>query len=92
VKIFFRVGAGAVNYFVDYDNSTDFLKSRRKFVSQIGLAQYLYIFDLWFMVNTYSGIKQRIFFPDLPRHLMVLPSLKSQIYTDFDNPDKIKYN
>jgi hypothetical protein len=37
VKIFFRVGAGAVNYFVDYDNSTDFLKSK-VVVSQIGLG------------------------------------------------------
>jgi hypothetical protein len=49
VKIFFS-GAGAVNYFVDYDNSTDFLKSRRKFVSQIGLgiaAVPFFIFDLW---------------------------------------------
>ena len=33
----FRLGAGTVNYFVDYDKSTDFLNSRRKFVSQIGL-------------------------------------------------------
>jgi hypothetical protein len=70
VKIFFRVGAGAVNYFVDYDNSTDFLKSR-KIVSQIGLgiaAVPFFIFDLWITVGKYNYkvIKQRIFFPDLP--------------------------
>ena len=34
----FRLGAGAVNYFVDSDKNSDFLNSRRKFVSQIGLG------------------------------------------------------
>ena len=28
----FRLGAGTVNYFVNYDKNTDFLNSRRKFV------------------------------------------------------------
>jgi hypothetical protein len=66
VKIFFRVGAGAVNYFVDYDNSTDFLKSRRKFVSQIGLGiaavPFLSLIYGLLLVNTITGYKA-----DLPR-------------------------
>jgi hypothetical protein len=43
----FRIGAGSVNYFVEYDN-TAFLNSRRKFVSQIGLglAAIPFIFNL----------------------------------------------
>jgi hypothetical protein len=64
---FFRVGAGAVNYFVDYDNSTDFLKSRRKFVSQIGLGiaavPFLsLIYGITVGKYNYKVIKQRIFF------------------------------
>jgi hypothetical protein len=76
VKIFFS-GAGAVNYFVDYDNSTDFLKSRRKFVSQIGLgiaAVPFFIFDLWDPVGNTLQVKATILFQIYQRHLMVLPS------------------
>jgi predicted MPP superfamily phosphohydrolase len=58
-----------------------------------GLPQYLFlslIYGITVKYN-YKVIKQRIFFPDLPGHLMVLPSLKSQIYSGSFNPDKIKY-
>ena len=34
----FRIGAGTVNYFSNYNSDIDFLASRRKFVSQIGLG------------------------------------------------------
>jgi hypothetical protein len=49
-----------------------------------GLPQYLFfIFDLRITVGKYNYkvIKQRIFFQIYQRHLMVLPLLKSQIYT-----------
>jgi predicted MPP superfamily phosphohydrolase len=40
-----------------------------------------------------SGIKQRIFFPDLPRHLDGFTITQiSDLHRSFDNPDKIKYN
>jgi hypothetical protein len=34
----FRVGAGSIKYFIDYDDNATFFASRRKFVSQVGLG------------------------------------------------------
>jgi predicted MPP superfamily phosphohydrolase len=94
----FRVGAGAVNYFVDYDNSTDFLKSRRKFVSQIGLGiaavPFLsLIYGITVGKYNYKVIKQRIFFPDLPEAFdgFTITQISDLHSGSFDNPDKIKY-
>ena len=94
----FRVGAGAVNYFVDYDNSTDFLKSRRKFVSQIGLGiaavPFLsLIYGITVGKYNYKVIKQRIFFPDLPEEFdgFTITQISDLHSGSFDNPDKIKY-
>lgn len=94
----FRVGAGAVNYFVDYDNSTDFLKSRRKFVSQIGLGiaavPFLsLIYGITFGKYNYKVIKQRIFFPDLPEAFdgFTITQISDLHSGSFDNPEKIKY-
>ena len=94
----FRIGAGAVNYFVDYDNSTDFLKSRRKFVSQIGLGiaavPFLsLIYGITVGKYNYKVIKQRIFFPDLPEEFdgFTITQISDLHSGSFDNPDKIKY-
>lgn len=94
----FRVGAGAVNYFVDYDNSTDFLKSRRKFVSQIGLGiaavPFLsLIYGMTIGKYNYKVIKQRIFFPDLPEAFdgFTITQISDLHSGSFDNPEKIKF-
>jgi len=34
----FRILGGVANYFIKYDTRAEFLPSRRKFVSQIGLG------------------------------------------------------
>ena len=94
----FRVGAGVVNYFVDYDNSTDFIKSRRKFVSQIGLGiaavPFLsLIYGITIGKYNYKVIKQRIFFPDLPEAFdgFTITQISDLHSGSFDNPEKIKY-
>ena len=94
----FRLGVGAVNYFVNHDKNSGFLNSRRKFVSQVGLGLAAVPFlSLIYGVTigryNYKVIKQRIFFPDLPdafdgftiTHISDVPS------GSFDNPAKISY-
>ena len=94
----FRLGAGTINYFVDYDNSTDFLKSRRKFVSQIGLGiaavPFLsLIYGITLGKYNYKVIKQRIFFPDLPDAFdgFTITQISDIHSGSFDNAEKINY-
>ena len=94
----FRLGAGTVNYFVDYDNSTDFLKSRRKFVSQIGLGIAVVpflslIYGITLGKYNYKVIKQRIFFPDLPDAFdgFTITQISDVHSGSFDNAEKINY-
>ncbi|RDI52213.1 metallophosphoesterase [Flavobacterium glaciei] len=94
----FRLGAGTVNYFVNYDNNTDFLNSRRKFVSQIGLGIAAVPFlSLIYGVTVgrynYKVIKQRIFFPDLPDAFdgFTITQISDVHSGSFDNPEKINY-
>ena len=94
----FRLGAGTVNYFVDYDKGTDFLNSRRKFVSQIGLGLAAVPFlSLIYGVTVgkynYKVIKQRIFFPDLPDAFdgFTITQISDVHSGSFDNPEKINY-
>jgi len=93
----FRVGAGAVNYFVENDNES-FLNSRRKFVSQIGLGLAAIPFlSLLYGVTigkyNYKVIKQRIFFPDLPDAFdgFTITQISDVHSGSFDNPEKINY-
>jgi len=93
----FRVGAGAVNYFVENDNES-FLNSRRKFVSQIGLGlAAIPFFSLLYGVTigkyNYKVIKQRIFFPDLPDAFdgFTITQISDVHSGSFDNPEKINY-
>lgn len=94
----FRLGAGTINYFVDYDNSADFLKSRRKFVSQIGLGiaavPFLsLIYGITLGKYNYKVIKQRIFFPDLPDAFdgFTITQISDIHSGSFDNAEKINY-
>jgi hypothetical protein len=47
----FRIGAGSINYFVDYNDNTSFLASRRKFVSQVGLGLAAIPFMFYYHTN-----------------------------------------
>jgi predicted MPP superfamily phosphohydrolase len=94
----FRVGFGSVNHFAKFNDSVDFLASRRKFISQIGLGIAAVPFlSLIYGVTTgkynYKVIKQRIFFPDLPDAFdgMTITHISDVHSGSFDNPDKINY-
>lgn len=94
----FRLCAATVNYFVDYDNSSDFLKSRRKFVSQIGLGiaavPFLsLIYGITIGKYNYKVIKQSIFFPDLPDAFdgFTITHISDIHSGSFDNSEKINY-
>lgn len=93
----YRVFVGSVNYFVEYDNG-DFLKSRRKFVSQIGLGLAAIpflslIYGMTYGKYNYKVIKQRIFFPDLPEAFdgFTITHISDVHSGSFDNPEKINY-
>ena len=94
----FRVGFGSVNHFAKLNDSVDFLSSRRKFVSQIGLGiaaiPFLsLIYGVTVGKYNYKVIKQRIFFPDLPDAFdgMTITHISDVHSGSFDNPDKINY-
>jgi predicted MPP superfamily phosphohydrolase len=93
----FRVGSGSTRFFMQSENF-EFLNSRRKFVSQIGLGLAAIPFaSLIYGVTVgkynYKVIKQRIYFPDLPE---VFDGFKITQISDvhsgsFDNAEKINY-
>ena len=94
----FRIGAGTVNYFSNYNSDIDFLASRRKFVSQIGLGLAAVPFlSLIYAVTkgkyNYKVIKQQIFYPDLPDAFdgFKITQISDVHSGSFDNPDKINY-
>ncbi|MET0760434.1 MAG: metallophosphoesterase [Flavobacterium sp.] len=94
----FRVGAGSVNYFAYYDNTADFLASRRKFISQIGLGLAAVpflslIYGVTIGKYNYKVIKQRIFFADLPDAFdgFKITHISDVHSGSFDNPEKINY-
>jgi predicted MPP superfamily phosphohydrolase len=94
----FRVGFGSVNHFAKFNGSVDFLASRRKFVSQIGLGiaavPFLsLIYGVTMGKYNYKVIKQRIFFPDLPDAFdgLTITHISDVHSGSFDNPEKINY-
>lgn len=94
----FRIGAGTLNYFSNYNSEIDFLASRRKFVSQIGLGLAAVPFlSLIYAVTkgkyNYKVIKQQIFYPDLPDAFdgFTITQISDVHSGSFDNPDKINY-
>lgn len=93
----YRVCLGSINYFVESDNA-DFLQSRRKFVSQIGLGiaaiPFLsLIYGMTIGKYNYKVIKQRIFFPDLPDAFdgFTITQISDVHSGSFDNFEKINY-
>lgn len=94
----FRIGAGSVNYFMKNKDSVDFLASRRKFVSQVGLGLAAIpflslIYGVTIGKYNYKVIKQRIFFPDLPDAFdgFTITQISDVHSGSFDNPEKINY-
>ncbi|MFH6943778.1 metallophosphoesterase [Flavobacterium sp. FlaQc-50] len=94
----FRLGAGAVNYFVENSNDTNILPSRRKFISQIGLGLAAVpflslIYGIFEGKYNYKVIKQTIFFPDLPEAFdgFKITQISDVHSGSFDNPEKISY-
>lgn len=93
-----RLVAGTINYFIEYDNSPEFLPSRRKFVSQaaLGLAAIPFlslIYGITVGRYNFKVIKQNIFFPDLPDAFdgFTITHISDIHSGSFDNPDKINY-
>ena len=94
----FRIGVGSINYFANYNDSLNFLASRRKFVSQIGLGiaavPFLsLIYGVTIGKYNYRVIKQRIFFPDLPDAFdgFTITQISDVHSGSFDNPQKINH-
>jgi predicted MPP superfamily phosphohydrolase len=94
----YRIGFGSINHFVKFNDSIDFLASRRKFVSQVGLGIAAVPFlSLLYGVTVgkynYKVIKQAIFFPDLPDAFdgFTITQISDVHSGSFDNPDKINY-
>ena len=93
----FRLAAGSINYFTDYSND-NFLPSRRKFVSQIGLGLAAIpfmslIYGIFEGKYNYKVIKQAIHFPDLPDAFngFTITQISDVHSGSFDNPEKIDY-
>jgi predicted MPP superfamily phosphohydrolase len=94
----FRVAAGSLNYFTDYDSNTTFLPSRRKFVSQVGLGLAAVpflslIYGIFEGKYNYKVIKQAIYFPDLPDAFdgFTITHISDVHSGSFDDPEKINY-
>jgi predicted MPP superfamily phosphohydrolase len=94
----FRLGAGTINYFMKSNVNSNFLNSRRKFVSQIGLGLAAVPFlSLIYGVTVgkynYKVIKQQIFFPNLPDAFdgFKITQISDVHSGSFDNPEKINH-
>ncbi|CAN1559558.1 COG1408 Predicted phosphohydrolases [Flavobacteriaceae bacterium] len=94
----FRIVAGSLNYFNDYSNNSEFLPSRRKFVSQVGLGLAAIpflslIYGIFEGKYNYKVIKQAIYFPDLPDAFdgFTITQISDVHSGSFDNPEKISY-
>lgn len=94
----YRIGVGTVNYFSNYNSEINFLPSRRKFVSQIGLGLAAIPFlSLIYGVTkgkyNFKVIKQQIFYPDLPDAFdgFKITQISDVHSGSFDNAEKIKY-
>ncbi len=94
----FRLVAGSFNHISKYNESTEFITARRRFVSQIGLGLAAIPFlSLIYGVTkgkyNYKVIKQHIFFPDLPDAFdgFTITQISDVHSGSFDNPEKINY-
>jgi uncharacterized protein len=94
----YRILSGTISYFIENDNKTDFLASRRKFVSQIGLGLAAIpflslIYGITVGKYNFKVIRQNIFFPDLPEAFdgFTITHISDIHSGSFDNPEKINY-
>jgi len=94
----FRLAEGVINYFVGNKSNVNFLPSRRKFVSQIGLGlasiPFLsLIYGIFEGRYNFKVIKQVIYFPDLPDAFngFTITQISDIHSGSFDNPEKINY-
>lgn len=94
----YRIFSGVTNYFIENDNRTNFLPSRRKFVSQIGLGLAAIpflslIYGVTIGKYNFKVIKQNIFFPDLPDAFdgFTITHISDVHSGSFDNSEKINY-
>lgn len=94
----YRMFSGVIRYFIENDNKTDFLASRRKFVSQVGLGLAAIpflslIYGMTIGKYNFRVIKQNIFFPDLPDAFdgFTITHISDIHSGSFDNPEKISY-
>ena len=94
----FRLGAGAVNYFVNNDAETSTIPSRRKFVSQIGLGLAAIpfislIYGIFEGKYNFKVIRQTLFFADLPDAFdgFTITQISDVHSGSFDNREKIDY-
>jgi predicted MPP superfamily phosphohydrolase len=94
----FRLTAGSINYLIDNSNKADFLPSRRKFVSQIGMGLAAVpflslIYGIFEGKYNFKVIKQAIYFPDLPDAFdgFTITQISDVHSGSFDNPEKINY-
>jgi len=94
----FRVLIGVINHFVNNNNESAFLPSRRKFVSQVGLGLAAIpflslIYGIFEGKYNFKVIKQAIFFPDLPDAFdgFTITQISDVHSGSFDNPEKISY-
>jgi predicted MPP superfamily phosphohydrolase len=94
----FRLAAGSISYFIDNNSNANFLPSRRKFVSQVGLGLAAVpflslIYGIFEGKYNYKVIKQAIHFPDLPDAFdgFTITQISDVHSGSFDNPEKINY-
>jgi predicted MPP superfamily phosphohydrolase len=94
----FRLAEGSINYFIDNNSNADFLPSRRKFVSQVGLGLAAIpflslIYGIFEGKYNYKVIKQAIHFPDLPDAFdgFTITQISDVHSGSFDDPEKINY-
>lgn len=94
----FRLGFGSVNHFAKINDNLEFLSSRRKFVSKLGLGLAAVpflslIYGVTIGKYNYKVIKQTIFFPDLPDAFdgFAITQISDVHSGSFDNPEKINY-
>lgn len=93
----YRVLMGGINYFINQDNR-EFLPSRRKFVSQVGLGLAAVpflslIYGMTIGKYNFKVIRQQVFFPDLPDAFdgFTFTHISDIHSGSFDDPEKINY-
>ena len=94
----FRLGTGAINFFVNNDVEKNIFPTRRKFICQIalGLAAIPFaslIYGIFEGKYNFKVLRQTLYFPDLPESFDGFKFTQiSDIHSgSFDNKEKIEY-